>query len=211
MTVLNGPSRMKCKRPLSEDVFSQIIAGAEGTPLRRLLDCVARGWSSITIGIFSMQFAAGAVRSRASSQDPAAFEAAARAITSFFLNGLRPMIYRRPGPLTWAVDWLIALTWRRDTGTNPLGSTPLEPSGKGLLGASARTVSQRAAHRAAVRMQTCTTLLCLTRPAGRRFQGGRCITAPEVTISFSIPGGGIYDPEHLHSTTSIHDCCGLAV
>ncbi len=124
---VNGPLD-EVQRPLSEDVFSQIIAGAEGTPLEGSLDCVRQAVVIDTIDI--LDAIALALSEAASSQDPAAFEAAAGNI-EFSLNELANDLPGALGALTGS-DCNSADNGGGNTGTNPLAGTPLEPLGEAL-------------------------------------------------------------------------------
>ena len=124
---VNGPLD-EVQRPLSEDVFSQIIAGAEGTPLEGSLDCVRQAVVIDTIDI--LDAIALALSEAASSQDPAAFEAAAGNI-EFSLNELANDLPGALGALTGS-DCNSADNGGGNTGTNPLAGTPVEPLGEAL-------------------------------------------------------------------------------
>ncbi len=120
---VNGPLD-EVQRPLSEDVFSQIIAGAEGTPLEGSLDCVRQAVVIDTIDI--LDSIALALSEASSSQDPVVFEAAASNI-EFSLNELANDLPGALGALTGS-----DCNSSDNSNANPLAGTLLEPLGEAL-------------------------------------------------------------------------------
>lgn len=178
---VNGPLD-QVQRPLSEDIFSQIIAGAEGTPLEGSLDCVRQAVVIDTVDI--LDSIALALSEAASSQDPAALEAAAGNI-EFSLNELANDLPGALGALTGS-DCNSSESGGGNTGANPLAGTPLEPLGAAL----APVLEQLPSGGSPGTGQDAdlNSLTLLTGQLAVAFQGGMASLPPEVR-SAPILGG----------------------
>ncbi len=120
---VNGPLD-EVQTPVSESVFGQIIAGAEGTPLEGTLDCIRQAVVIDTLDI--LDSVALALSEAASTQDPAVFEAASGNI-QFSLDELSKDLPGALGVLTGE-----DCNGSGTPGSNPLADTPLAPLGDAL-------------------------------------------------------------------------------